>query len=454
MENAINGLEILSSLINEINDLKSFCILGKVTSVEGLRVTANFNTKFAAIGSRCHIKNNYDSIIEGEIVGFENKDLAIISTFMQITGVYPDCEVFLDPQMPKIYPSRAWLGRIINGLAEPLDKKGFLPKGNLGIFTKNTPPIANLREKVEHKIDVGVKSINTFLTCCLGQRMGIFAGSGVGKSILMSMLAKFTQCDVCVIGLIGERGREVRDFIEDTLGEDGLKKSILVISTSDETALMRRQAAYLTMTICEYFRDQGLSVLCLLDSVTRFAMAQREIGLANKEPPTTKGYTPSVFSELPKLLERAGSGIKDKDGKNGNITGFFTVLVDGDDHNEPIADSVRGILDGHIVLDRELAIRGHFPAINILKSVSRKVPDCHDSRQRQIIQKARQLISSYSEMEELIKINAYKTGINQKVDKAIKVHDDLENFLMQNNKDFFSLDDSFERLEKIVNSVD
>jgi flagellum-specific ATP synthase len=296
--------------------------------------------------------------------------------------------------------------------------------------------------------------MNTFTTCCRGQRLGVFAGSGVGKSVLLSMLAKGAECDAVVVGLIGERGREVREFIEETLGEEGLKRAVVVVATSDEPALKRRQAAYMTMAIAEYMRDQDQEVLCLMDSVTRFAMAQREIGLAAGEPPTTKGYTPTVFTELPKLLERAGPGPIRPDGtKAGPITGIFTVLVDGDDHNEPIADAVRGILDGHIVMERAIAERGRFPAINVLKSISRTMPGCHGPMEREVVSQARQTLAAYANMEELIRIGAYRAGADPQVDRAIALNPALEAFLAQDKDDQTTLDAGFERLSAILDSV-
>jgi flagellum-specific ATP synthase len=295
--------------------------------------------------------------------------------------------------------------------------------------------------------------MNVFTTCCRGQRLGVFAGSGVGKSVLLSMLAKQADCDAVVVGLIGERGREVREFIEETLGEEGLKRAIVVVATSDEPALKRRQAAYMTLAVAEYLRDQDMEVLCLMDSVTRFAMAQREIGLAAGEPPTTKGYTPTVFTELPKLLERAGPGPVRPDGTTaGPITGLFTVLVDGDDHNEPIADAVRGILDGHIVMERAIAERGRFPAINVLKSISRTMPGCHLPHERQIVTEARQALSAYANMEELIRIGAYRAGADPQVDRAILLNPALEAFLGQDKDEVTGLDESFERLQQILMS--
>jgi flagellum-specific ATP synthase len=314
------------------------------------------------------------------------------------------------------------------------------------------PPPAHARGRVGARLDLGVRSMNAFTTCCRGQRLGVFAGSGVGKSVLLSMLARQADCDSVVVGLIGERGREVREFVEETLGEAGLKRAIVVVATSDEPALKRRQAAYMTLAIAEYLRDQDQEVLCLMDSVTRFAMAQREIGLAAGEPPTTKGYTPTVFTELPKLLERAGPGPIRPDGSQaGGITGLFTVLVDGDDHNEPIADAVRGILDGHIVMERAIAERGRFPAINVLKSISRTMPGCQQPFEREIVTNARQTLAAYANMEELIRIGAYRTGADPQIDRAIRLNPALEAFLRQDKDEVSTLDQGFARLAAVLN---
>jgi len=312
------------------------------------------------------------------------------------------------------------------------------------------PPPAAARARVAGKLDLGVRALNAFVTCCRGQRMGIFSGSGVGKSILMAMIARNTDADVTVIALVGERGRELKEFIEDDLGPEGLAKSVIVTATSDEAPLTRRQAAFVAMAVAEYFRDQGLHVLLLMDSVTRFAMAQREIGLSAGEPPASKGYTPTVFAELPRLLERAGPGHA---GTSGSITGLFTVLVEGDDHNEPISDAVRGILDGHIVLDRAIAERGRYPAVNVLKSLSRVMPQCNTDLEQTIVQEARSQLAVYEDMAELIRLGAYRSGTNPDVDCAMKLYPQLEAFLAQRKDERASLDSGYEALSKILESV-
>ncbi len=316
---------------------------------------------------------------------------------------------------------------MLNAFAEPLDGRGALPPGPAAYGLRSAPPPAHLRQRIGGKLDVGVRAINAFTTCCRGQRLGIFAASGVGKSMLLSMMARHTDADVVVIGLIGERGREAREFVEDTLGDEGLRRSVVVVATSDEPPPVRRQAAWTMMAVAEAFRDQGRHVLLLMDSVTRFAMAQREIGLAAAEPPATKGYTPSVFAELPRLLERAGPGGPGQ----GSITALCTVLVEGDDHDEPVADAVRGILDGHIVLDRAIAEAGRYPAINILRSVSRALPGCNSGEENAVIEAARRRLADYDRMAELIRLGAYRSGSDADIDAAIRLQPALSGFLAQ-----------------------
>lgn len=434
------SLLTVSKLIEKV---PSIILYGIVRSIQGLLIKVSGNNTYVSVGVQCRIQIPEGELL-GEIVGFE-EDLVLVMPYGAMDGIHPGCRVDFDMYDAVIHPCQGWLGRVLNGLAEPVDNGGLLPQGNENIVVRGHPPSAHERHKVSERIGVGVKAINTFLTVCRGQRVGVFAGSGVGKSMLLSMLARYTQCDVCVIGLIGERGREVREFIEDTLGAEGLKKSVMIVATSDESPLMRRRAAYTAMAVAEYFRDQGLSVLCLMDSVTRLAMAQREIGLSTGEPPTTKGYTPSVFVELARVLERAGPGVN-----QGDITAFFTVLVDGDDHNEPIADAVRGILDGHIVLDRSIAERGHYPAINILKSLSRMVPACHAPNEHEMVIQARQYLSIFEDMADMIRLGAYRAGSNAQVDEAIEMNPKLMAFLGQHHKEAFDLELSFKLLNEII----
>jgi flagellum-specific ATP synthase len=438
--------KITASIIDSINRIDNTFYYGKVIGVQGLFVEISGIKNNLSIGSRCNIINSLGETIPCEIVSFkDNKILAM--PYGTTEGIGTNCKVEFSDSMPVIYPHESWLGRIVNAFGEAIDGKGPLIKGSKPYFIKSSPPPAAFRDRVKGKVDLGVKAVNAFLTVCKGQRMGIFAGSGVGKSTLMSMMAKHTDADVAVIGLIGERGREAKEFIEDTLGVEGLKKSVLVLATSDESPLLRRQAAYVSMAISEYFRDTNKNVLCMMDSITRFAMAQREISLSTGEPPASKGYTPSVFSELPKLLERAGPGIE-----NGSITGLFTVLVDGDDHNEPVADAVRSILDGHIVLDRAIAERNRYPAINILRSISRTMPDCDTKEEFAIISKARKYISTYEDMAELIRLGAYKKGSNREVDEAIFYYPLIENFLSQEKQEKFTLAECYELLGNIINT--
>src|SRR3954468_4424823 len=379
-----------------------------------------------------------------EVVGFSGGH-ALLMPFATLEGVRRGCRAVVSAVRAAVRPTDAWLGRVVNAMGEPIDGKGPLPSGGLPYPFKSPPPAAHTRRRVGAPIDLGVRALNTFITCCHGQRMGIFAGSGVGKSVLLSMMARNVAADVSVIGLIGERGREVQEFLQDDLGPAGLARSVVIVSTSDEPALMRRQAAYLTLSIAEYFRDAGKDVLVLMDSVTRFAMAQRDIGLSAGEPPTAKGYTPTVFSQLPRLLERPGPGTEP-----GPITGIFTVLVEGDDHNEPVADAVRAILDGHIVMERAIAERGRFPAINVLKSVSRSMPRSADPAYLEVLARARKVMATYADMEELIRLGAYRPGSSAEVDEAMVLRPSLEAFLGQEKADATGLAEGYQRLAGIL----
>ncbi|MBL4741292.1 MAG: flagellar protein export ATPase FliI [Sneathiella sp.] len=434
------------SVISEVNRISTEQYYGRVAGIQGLLVEVGGIQRHLSIGSRVELLARGGKVVACEVVGFRN-DRALLMPFGTLEGVGMGCKALIAEQDPVIYPDTSWLGRVVNAMGEPIDGGPPLRKGNMAVPLKNLAPPAHSRQRVGEKIDLGVRALNSFVTCCRGQRMGIFAGSGVGKSVLLSMLARYTASDVNVIGLVGERGREVQEFIEDDLGPDGLARSVVVVATSDESALMRRQAAYLTLSLSEYFRDQDKDVLCLMDSVTRFAMAQRDVGLSGGEPPATKGYTPTVFSELPKLLERAGPG----PGK-GTITGLFTVLVEGDDHNEPIADAVRGILDGHIVMERKIAERGRYPAINILKSVSRTMPGCNSEEENQIIGAAKQLLSVYEDMAEMIRLGAYRKGTDPNVDASLFYYPMLEQYMTQRKEENTSLEDGFTELSRILNT--
>jgi flagellum-specific ATP synthase len=434
-------------LAQEIDRIPGVALSGRVTGVKGLLVECSGIEQVLSVGARVIVQGSLNPGHEVlcEVVGFREA-VALLMPFDSVEGIGLGAKVTVVTNASTIEPSIGWLGRIIDPMGNPIDGKGPLVRGGVPYPLRTNPPAATTRARVAGKMDMGVRAINTFLTTCRGQRLGIFAGSGVGKSILMSMLARYSQADVNVIGLIGERGREVQEFIEDDLGPEGLKRSVLVVATSADSALLRRQAAYTTLAIAEYFRDQKNQVLCLMDSVTRFAMAQREIGLSAGEPPTTKGYTPTVFAELPKLLERAGPGVPG----SGSITGMFTVLVEGDDTNEPIADAVRGILDGHIVLDREIAQRGRYPAINILKSVSRMLPDCNNEFENQLVITARRFMATYENMAELIRLGAYRRGTDPDVDRAMHFYPQLETFITQREHEAATLAEGYEQLGKVL----
>ncbi|MBV9346881.1 MAG: flagellar protein export ATPase FliI [Pseudolabrys sp.] len=434
----------MKALAEQIADLDSVEVYGRVVGVKGLMVEVAGPIHAMSVGSRLTIETGARGGIACEVVGFSGAN-ALAMPFAALEGVRRGCRAVVSGSAAAVRPSDGWLGRVVNALGEPIDGQGPLPAGPAPYPFRSAPPPAHARRRVGEPLDLGVRALNTFVTVCRGQRMGIFSGSGVGKSVLLSMLARNVAADVSVIGLVGERGREVQEFLQDDLGPSGLARSVVVVSTSDEPALMRRQAAYLTLSIAEYFRDAGKDVLVLMDSVTRFAMAQREIGLSAGEPPTAKGYTPTVFTELPRLLERAGPGTE-----QGTITGIFSVLVDGDDHNEPVADAVRGILDGHIVMERAIAERGRYPAINILKSISRTMPRAADQAYLPVINRAREIMATYSDMEELIRMGAYRAGSSPEVDEAIALHKPIEAFLGQLKEEATSMAECYARLEQIL----
>lgn len=417
----------------------------EVTKVLGLIVEIAGFGDGLSIGAMVTLRPDDGRKIPCEVVGFKD-GRAMLMPFGTLEGVGLGCRAEISASRPFVCPDESWLGRVVDALGRPLDGKGPLSVGEEAIPFRNAPPPAHSRKRLGEKLDLGVRAVNTFLSTCRGQRMGIFSGSGVGKSVLLSMMARYTEAEISVIGLVGERGREVQEFLEDDLGPEGLARTVIIVATGDEPPLMRRNAAYLTLAVAEYFRNRNKDVLCMIDSVTRFAMALREIGLSVGEPPTTKGYPPTTFSELARLLERAGPGTKDQ----GSITAIFTVLVEGDDHNEPISDAVRGIIDGHIVMDRAIADRGRYPAIDILRSVSRAMPQCLDPDQWAVVRRAKELVSTYEDMAELIRLGAYRRGSDAKVDEAIRYYDDINRFLAQNKDERTSLPEGFDILRGIV----
>lgn len=432
----------VTELASQLKNIDSYKRYGKVKRVVGLMIESRGPE--ASVGELCYIYTGTDRQrkIKAEVVGFQD-EYVLLMPFLSVSEIGPGSLVEATAEPLQIKAGMELKGMVIDALGNPLDGSQ-LPKGLMRVGTDNSPPNPLERPPIDEAIEVGVRAIDSLLTVGKGQRLGIFAGSGVGKSTLLGMIARNSEADVNVIALIGERGREVREFIERDLGPDGLKRSVVIAATSDQPALMRIKGAYTATAIAEYFRDQGLNVMLMMDSVTRVAMAQREVGLAIGEPPTTKGYTPSVFAILPRLLERSGTN------HNGSITAFYTVLVDGDDFNEPIADTVRGILDGHYVLDRKLANKGHFPAINVLKSISRVMNNIVDKNHRISADRLRELLSTYYDAEDLINIGAYKKGSSRDIDEAIKYYPHIISFLKQETDEMISKDDAISSLLKLV----
>jgi len=434
---------MMDTYLAAIEQADTYKRYGRVLQVVGLMIESQGPA--ANIGEVCYIyaSSSDQQPILSEVVGF-NHEKIILMPYSEVTEIGPGCLVEATGKPLTIKVGQGLIGNVVDSLGLKLDHSR-LPNGLTEYLTERTPPNPMDRPPIEKPIQVGVKAIDSLLTVGRGQRIGIFAGSGVGKSTLLGMIARNSGADINVIALIGERGREVREFIERDLGEEGLKKSIVVVATSDQPALMRMKGAYTATAISEYFRDLGYHVNLMMDSVTRVAMAQREIGLATGEPPTTKGYTPSVFSILPKLLERTGAS------NLGTITAFYTVLVDGDDMNEPISDTVRGILDGHFILDRKLAEQGQFPAINILKSISRVMNQIVDDEHIEAAQQLRTLMAIYEENSELIQIGAYKHGTDRNIDKAILYHPKIQSYLKQAVFEYEPLDHSIEQMKVLLN---
>ena len=418
---------------------------GKITKVIGIMMEGYLPG--AWLGTVCEVyPSNGEKCFYAEVVGFREKNV-LLMPLGEIRGVGMGAKVCLSKREATVKVSPRLLGRVLNGLGVPIDNKGSIfTQDEVDIYSTPDNPLN--RVPIRQPLDLGIKAINGLLTVGLGQRVGIMAGSGVGKSVLLGMIARGTSADVNVIALIGERGREVREFIENDLGPEGLKRSVIICATSDQSPVLRMRASFLATAVAEYFCAQGKNVLLMMDSVTRFAMAQREIGLSIGEPPATKGYTPSVFATLPKLLERAGQ-FKGR----GSITGLYAVLVEGDDMDDPIADSVRSIVDGHIVLSRSLAQRGHFPAIDVMQSTSRVMRNVIDPMHLEIALQFREVMAEYKEAEDLINIGAYKKGTNPKVDRAIELHDRISDFLKQSVGDAASVDDSVTMMHNILRGV-
>ncbi len=425
------------------NNIK-FKKYGRVTQIVGLTIESEGPD--VSIGSLCYIRKDENSTpVKAEVVGFKNKNI-LLMPLGEMTGIGQGCTVESLDTTVEVMISDDLLGRVINGLGEPIDGKGEV-KNAVPYSIMNTPPDPLHRARIKDVIPLGVKVIDSLLTMGKGQRVGIFAGSGVGKSTLLGMIARNTKADINVIALIGERGREIREFLEKDLGEEGMQRSVMVVATSDQPALLRLKAAEVATAVAEYFRDQGKDVMLMMDSLTRYSMAQREVGLAVGEPPVSRGYTPSVFAKLPKLLERAGNSEK------GSISALYTVLVDGDDLSEPITDTARGILDGHIVLSRKIANKNQYPAIDVLASVSRVMGDVVPKEHRTMANQIKSNMSTYQDAEDLINVGAYVSGSNPDIDTAIRLRKEIFNFITQDTHDKFEFDDTVNQMKEITSKI-
>ena len=432
----------LDRYIRRIDSAQPIRAEGKVTKVVGTIIEGNGPAM--PVGGVCRILSSGGSDpISAEVVGFRDGSL-LLMPLDRADGVEPGSTILAKHFAATVEVGPDMLGRVFDGLGNPLDDQpGIRPVATMPLYAQPVNPLH--RARITEPLDLGIRSINCLVTLAKGQRTAIMAGSGVGKSVLLGMMARFTEADVNVIALIGERGREVREFIERDLGDEGLKRSVVIAATSDTSPLIRMRGAYLAATVAEFFRDQGKDVLLMMDSATRFAMAAREIGLASGEPPTNKAYPPSTFAHLPRLLERAGTS----SGK-GSITGIYTVLVEGDDMNEPIADAVRSIVDGHIVLDRKLASQGHYPAVDVLSSVSRLMSDVVDKDHLGRAYEFRRILADYSKIEDLVNLGAYEKGNNKRTDYALEMIEDLGGFLQQNVESASSIKDGLEEMQKLL----
>jgi flagellum-specific ATP synthase len=435
-------LDKLKPYSDRLSEEPELIVEGKLSRMVGLTLEAVGCR--AAIGSRCRIETKSGRLIEAEVVGFAGTRVFLMPT-AEVHGLEPDCRVIPMGKHSLARVGIGLLGRVLDGAGNPLDDKGPL-KTDAKVSLNGVPINPLTRKPIREPLDVGVRAINAMLSVGRGQRMGLFAGTGVGKSILLGMMTKFTNADIVVVGLIGERGREVNEFVQKILGEEGLKRAVVVATPADCPPLMRVNGALLATSIAEYFRDQGLDVLLLMDSLTRFAQAHREIALAIDEPPATKGYPPSVFAKLPHLVERAGNA----DHGGGSITAFYTVLAEGDDNNDPIADAARGVLDGHIVLSRSLADSGHYPAIDIEASVSRVMPDIIDTRHLQMARELKRLYSLYQQNRDLISVGAYQPGADPRIDKAIEKNVAILDFLQQDMDEAVDLERSVDELAMLL----
>lgn len=442
---------VLNDILPPIEDLRKRLketditrVNGRVEQVVGLVIESSGPA--ASVGEACWITatGGTGEPVLAEVVGFRQHRV-LLMPLGEMRGLGPGSEVVRTGQPFKVAVGEALLGRVIDAMGKPLDGKGPLGSTRESYSIYREPPPAMERRRIEMPVATGVRAIDSLLTLGEGQRLGIFAGSGVGKSTLLGMIARNTEADINVIALVGERGREVRDFLERDLGEKGLKRSVVVVATSDQPSLIRIQAALVATAVAEYFRDQGKRVMLMMDSITRFAMAQREVGLAIGEPPTTKGYTPSVFALLPKLLERAGTT-----SHQGSITGLYTILVEADDMNEPVADACRAILDGHVVLSREMASQNHYPAIDVLESVSRVMRDIVSKEQLEAAARIRSVLATYKGAEDLISIGAYVKGSNPKVDEALKKLDAVQGFLRQQREESAPWPDTLQKMKGFI----